>query len=168
MSTPLPLHPSIVHMPLALAVLVPAIALAALLAWWRGWLPGRRVWVVVFALQAGLTLSAWAALSTGQAEEERVEGVLSETALEAHEEAAELFLGVAAGTLVLTFLALVVPGAGGPRLLASLALAGMILTTVLAFRVGEAGGELVYRHGAASAYTSASTPPARSMQEDDD
>jgi len=52
MSTQLPLHPLIVHLPLALALLVPLLAAGTLLAWWRGWLPGRRSWAVVVALQA--------------------------------------------------------------------------------------------------------------------
>lgn len=168
MSTDLPLHPLIVHFPLALAFLLPLLAAAALLAWWRGWLPGRRSWAVVVALQAGLTLSAWAALRTGQAEEERVEATVAEAVLEVHEEAAEVFLGTAAGVLVLTLLALLVPGDRVPRLVASLALVGMALGTVLAVRVGEAGGELVYRHGAAAVYASPTMTAPRTAPSIDD
>lgn len=159
MSTELPLHPLIVHLPLALALLLPLLAAGTLLAWWRGWLPGRRSWAVVVALQALLTLSAWAALRTGRAEEERVETTVAESVLETHEEAAEIFLGAAAGVFILAVLALLVPGERVPRLVAGLALVGMALGTVLAVRVGEAGGELVYRHGAAAVYASPSAAP---------
>lgn len=148
----LPLHPLVVHLPLALAVLVPMLAAFALLVWWRGWPSGRRAWGLVAALQALLVLGALVALRTGQAEEERVEAAVAESVLEGHEEAAEIFLGVATGVLVPAFLALLVPGVTAGRLLAATALAGMVLGAVLAVRVGEAGGELVYRHGAAAVY----------------
>jgi hypothetical protein len=54
---PDPLHPAVVHLPMALAVLIPALA-----------------------------------LETGKDEEDRVERVVSEDLIEAHEEAAERFL----------------------------------------------------------------------------
>ena len=41
----LPLHPRLVHLPIALSVLMPLVTSGLLLAWWRGWLP-RRAWVV--------------------------------------------------------------------------------------------------------------------------
>ena len=44
---PDPLHPAVVHLPIALAVLVPLGALAALLAIWKGFLPARSWWGVV-------------------------------------------------------------------------------------------------------------------------
>lgn len=166
MSTPLPLHPLVVHLPLALALITPLLAAGLLLAWWRGWLPGRRAWAVIVVLQALLAVSAWTALRTGMAEEERVEKVVGESVLEAHEEAAEVFLGAVAGVLVLSALALLVPAEGASRLVATLALAGMILGIGLAVRVGEAGGELVYRHGAATAYH-APAPPALRVGEED-
>jgi len=114
-----------------------------------------------------VALSAWAALRTGQAEEERVESVVAESVIEAHEEAAEVFLGAAAGVFVLTLLALLVPGERVGRLVAGLALVGMVLGTVLAIRVGEAGGALVYRHGAAAVYVSAPAAPRPAREIED-
>lgn len=137
------------------------------MAWWRGWLPGRRAWAIVAALQALLTIGAFAALRTGMAEEERVESVVAESVLEAHEEAAEVFLGSTAGVLVLAVLALLIPGESAPRLVAALALVGMVVGTGLALRVGEAGGALVYRHGAAAAYQ-IQGPPARGSAVEED
>jgi uncharacterized membrane protein len=168
MSLPVPLHPLVVHLPLALAILLPLLTAGALLAWWKGWLPGRRSWAVIVALQALLTASAWAALQTGQAEGERVEATVGEGVLEAHEEAAEIFLGTSAGVLVLALLAALIPGQRVPRLVATLALAGMVAATVLAVRVGEAGGDLVFRHGAASAYASPPAHPPRPVPPLDD
>ena len=37
-------HPKVVHLPMALAVLMPLVTGGVLFAWWRGWFQ-RRVWV---------------------------------------------------------------------------------------------------------------------------
>lgn len=148
----LPLHPMVVHIPIALAVLTPLLAALVLLFWWRRKLP-RGAWALVLLAQVLLVGGAWAAIETGEREEERVEEIVGESRLEAHEEAAEVFIGAAGGVLALTLLALVVPGETVRRVVALVAVAGMVAVAYLGFRVGEAGGELVYRHGAALAYT---------------
>ena len=74
---PDPLHPAMVHLPLALAVLVPGLALLGALAI-RLQLVPPRTWVAVLLLQAMLVGSGWLALETGEAQEERVEEVVAE------------------------------------------------------------------------------------------
>jgi len=149
---PVPLHPAIVHLPVALSILMPFLAGAAALAWWRTWLPGRKLWGAVAALQALLLVSAFVALRTGENEEERVEAVVAERVLEQHEEAAQVFVAGASAVLVLALAALLVPGEPVRRTLALVAVAGTVVVLGLGFRTGKAGGELVYAHGAASAY----------------
>ena len=146
-----PLHPMIVHLPLALALVVPLLALVVALGWWRHWWPARS-WTLVVLLQALLVAGAWAALETGEDDEERVEAVVSEQALEVHEERAEVFLSGAVAVLVATLLPLVIPAPAWKRSSVALALIGTLVVAALAVRVGEAGGELVYRHGAASVH----------------
>lgn len=87
----LPLHPKIVHLPIALAVLMPLITAGLLIAWWRDMLP-RRTWWIAVALQAVLVGSGLYARETGEADEERVEARVGEAPLEAHEEAATVFV----------------------------------------------------------------------------
>lgn len=169
---PDPLHPAVVHFPIVLAVLLPIFALGALWAIRRGAKP-RRPWAIPVALAVALTASAWVALETGEAEEERVEGVVGEAALHEHEEAGERFL-------VLSGLVLVLAGAGlaggtlgsAARLLAT---AGSLGVLVAGFAVGKAGGELVYRHGAAQPYVTAAgssaagvATPERNHEEEDE
>jgi uncharacterized membrane protein len=151
----LPLHPRIVHMPIALAVLIPIVSLGLIAAWWRGLLP-RRVWSVVVFLQLLLVAGGFTAMRTGQSEEDRVERVVSGTHVHAHEEAAEAF--VWGGVVVLALvIAAAVPRAERPaRFLAVAAFAGTLVVLFLGYRTGEAGGRLVYTHGAASAYASPS------------
>ncbi|HSQ67896.1 MAG TPA: hypothetical protein VLM85_32020, partial [Polyangiaceae bacterium] len=84
-------HPKLVHVPMALAVLMPLVAGGLLLAWWRKWLPGRG-WTVAVGLQAILLGSGILALRTGEAQEDRVEPIVGEKAIDAHEEAAEAFV----------------------------------------------------------------------------
>lgn len=149
---PDPLHPAVVHFPLVLAVLLPIFALGALWAIRRG-LPPVRVWAIPLALSAALTGSAWLALETGEAEEDRVEAVVGERVLHEHEEAGERFFllaGLVLGVGAFGLLRGSVGSAG--RLLAT---AGSLAVLLAAVDVGSAGGELVYRHGAAQAYVDA-------------
>ncbi len=171
---PNPLHPAIVHFPIALVVLLPFFALGALWAIRRG-ASARRVWLVPTALAAALTLSAFVALRTGQAQGEKVEHAVGEKIVDAHEEAAERFLVLSGVLLVITGVGL----AGGvvgrsARLVSTVAALGLVVAGV---QVGRSGGELVYKHGAASVYAAAPgsaaaaarapTTPAASADADD-
>jgi len=146
---PDPLHPAIVHLPIALAVLIPALALLGIVSIHTGILPGRS-WVLIVMLQALLVGSGWLALETGEDEEERVEEVVAERHIEAHEEAAERFLLLAGLGLGVALTGLL------PRRLGTLGRAAATLVTLAVLAagvsVGHSGGELVYQHGAASVY----------------
>jgi uncharacterized membrane protein len=144
-------HPKLVHLPLALAVLMPLVTGGALFAWWRGWFD-RRTWAAVLLLQAVLVGSGAAAMKTGEHEEDRVEEVVAEKHIEAHEEAAEAFVWASAAVLLLMSLPLVLRD-GRTRQAVSLgAFLGTLLVFGLGYRAGEAGGKLVYQYGAARAY----------------
>jgi len=144
-------HPKIVHFPIALAALMPAISLGLLLAWWRGWLPARVWWIAVL-LQAVLVGSGWLALRTGEDEEETVERVVSGRLVHEHEEAAEAFMTGGWVVLAATFLAGLTAKKKWGLPLAAVATLLACGQLVLGVRAGEKGGDLVYRHGAASAY----------------
>lgn len=162
-------HPKVVHLPMALGVLMPLVAGALALAWWRGWLPGRA-WLLAVGLQAVLLVSGVVSLRTGEADEERVERVVAEARIEAHEEAAEVF--VAASAVVLAgMLAAAALGRRGTALpLAALSVGGTLVVLALGYRTGQAGGSLVYEHGAAQAYArpgAAEVGVRRGRHEDD-
>ena len=149
---PAPLHPAIVHLPIALTVLLPVFAVGALIAVRRG---SRRLrtWGVAAAMFAALALSAWASVETGEDQEERVEQVVPGAALETHEEAAERFLWLSVGMVGVAGVGLLGGRIGtAARVLATI---GSAVLLVAGYNVGHSGGELVYRHGAASAYTQA-------------
>jgi uncharacterized membrane protein len=148
----LPWHPAVVHLPLALAMLMPLFAAGFAWALWSGRVRTSS-WLVVLALQALLVGSGVAAMNTGEAEEDRVEAVLQRGVLHEHEELAEQFVWAAGATFVLAAGVLVVRRRATARALAAAAVAATLVVGVLGLRVGHAGGQLVYTHGAASAYT---------------
>ncbi len=122
------------------------------MAWWRGWFP-KRTWVLVVAAQAALVVSGLVSMRTGEADEERVERLVPESVIEAHEEAAEAFVWGSGIVLALGLLPFLLKRPGAARVAGLGVVAGTVVVLVLGFRVGEAGGELVYRHGAAAAFT---------------
>jgi len=147
----IPLHPLVVHFPVVLAVLLPVSAIVALWAIRKGATP-RSAWAVPLAVAVALALSAWVATETGEAQEDRVERVVARGAIHGHEEAAERFL-VLSGVLVLVTAAGLARGTFG-RAARYVSVAGTLGLVAAAAQVGHSGGVLVYREGAASAYTS--------------
>lgn len=141
----LPLHPALVHIPLGVALIMPLVA--AFLAWRLVKGAPRAVWALVVVLQVVLVAGGFAAMRTGEDDEEKVEEVVGDDLIHEHEEAAELFVWTGVGTLVATVVPLFAPPATALlAVLLSLAVAG------LGLRAGHLGGELVYEHGAASAH----------------
>lgn len=161
-----PLHPMIVHFPMVITILLPLFAIGALIAIRRGARPAR-VWMLPVAFAAVLALSSWLAVQTGEAEEDRVEEVVSGRALDAHEEAGERFLVVSGLLFLLTALGLARGAAGS--IARGVGTAGSLIVLLAAIQVGRAGGELVYVHGAAAAYQQGSVAQdqgARSLDRD--
>ena len=146
---PDPLHPAIVHFPIVLVFLLPIFAIGSLWAIRRG-SAITRSWAIPAAFSAALALSAWAAVQTGKSQEDKVEDIVPGAAMDTHEDAAELFLNLS-GVLVLVTAAGFVPGAIG-RSARYVAAAGALGMVAVGANVGHSGGELVYTHGAASAY----------------
>lgn len=146
----LPLHPSIVHLPLGLALVVPLVTAGAAWALWRGW-NGRRLLGVLVALQAVEVLGGHVAARMGAHDARRVEAVLGSDQARQHEVRAELFL-VAASVLLMGAVAC---WAGPPRArlpVTALLAAGSLVVAVLAVRTGQAGGALAERYRAAQAF----------------
>jgi uncharacterized membrane protein len=157
----IPLHPLVVHFPIVLVTLLPISVGIALWMIRKGTTP-RRVWAVPVALAAALALSAWVATQTGESQEDRVERVVARGALHGHEEAAERFL-VLSGVLVLVTAAGLSRGNVGraARLVSAVGALGLVAAGV---QVGHTGGTLVYREGAANAYTG----PGKAVADGDD
>lgn len=138
---------------------MPLVAGGLALAWWRTWLP-RQVWWVAVALQSILVVSGIAALRSGEADEARVEQVVAESLIEAHEERAQAFVIAAATVLAGMAAAALLESNRTAMRAAALSTLGAFVVLQLGYRTGQAGGELVYTHGAVNAYTN---PPIHSQ-----
>ncbi|HET9424621.1 MAG TPA: DUF2231 domain-containing protein [Gemmatimonadaceae bacterium] len=149
---PNPLHPAVVHFPVVLAFLLPLFAIGAIWTIRRG-TRMRAAWSVPLAMAVALTASAWVAVQTGESQDERIEQVVAEQPLETHEEMAETFMTASAVLAVIAAAGLIGGIAG--KTARALTAVGAVVLVVGAARVGHSGGELVYKHGAASAYARA-------------
>lgn len=166
-------HPKLVHIPIALAVLMPLVAGALALSWWQGGLP-RRVWWIAVALQAVLVVSGIAAILSGEADEERVERVVLERLIEAHEASAQAFVVAGAAVFAVMAVAALLRSNRAALWTAAGSTLGTLLVCLFGYRTGQAGGELVYTHGAAQVYTDTTSsrpaqtiPPAPGDDDDD-
>ena len=144
----LPLHPIVVHFPIVLGSLLPALAI---LLWWaiKKWEWTPKVWSLVSAVALVYCLFAVTAVQLGEEDEEKVEKIISEEVIEEHEEAGELIPWLA-GTLFLVSLGgfTVKYSKKAKTAMVVLSLVGIIPL----INAGHTGGELVYQHGAAFAH----------------
>jgi uncharacterized membrane protein len=146
----LPLHALIVHMPIALTILVPLFAVLALFLGKRIMKP-HVAWTLPVGMLALLLASGVAADKTGEQQEDRVEQVVPKSAIHEHEEAAELFLLVTAGVLVLAAGGLMSNSLG--KTMRVVGAAGTLAVLAAGWNVGHSGGKLVYQHNAGAAYS---------------
>jgi uncharacterized membrane protein len=147
----LPWHPAVVHLPIGLGMVTPLFALVIALAMRRGAL-ARRAWTVVVALQALVLVGGLIAMKTGENEHDRVAEIVEHHFIEEHEERGELFVWLAGAALTVGLGAWALPAGA----LATAATAGAVLLSAVAagavMSAAHLGGELVYQHGAATAY----------------
>lgn len=162
---PSPLHPAVVHFPVVLGVIAPLVVVGALVAHRRG-VSLRWAWGTVVTLMAALALSSFVAKQTGETDEEVVEDVVPDAALERHEEAADRFMVLSLVVLATAVAGLASGGLGRTARFATLA--GTAVLLVAGWQVGHAGGELVYRHDAAAAHANVSPSAGSRVEVDDD
>ncbi len=131
-----------------LGSLLPVLAIGL---WWaiKKWQWTPKVWALVSAVALIYTLSAVVAVQLGEADEEKVEKVISEKVIEEHEEAGELIPWFA-GTLFLVSLGgFTVKYSKRARVVLMVL---SLLAVVPLINAGHTGGGLVYKHGASVAH----------------
>lgn len=146
-----PLHPMIVHFPLAVTFLLP------LLIFVFAWMIKNRkmspvAWLVIVFLQLSVVVGGYIAIETGENEEDRVEKVVSKALIHEHEDASKVFVG---SVVILLVTSIGVYFMKEEKRFPIQLILGVLAIgcCFLAVRAGELGGELVYQHGAASAYS---------------
>jgi uncharacterized membrane protein len=152
----LPFHPIVVHFPLALTFIMPVLIIVfALMIKMNKMQP--QTWLIIIGLQLAVVVSGYVALESGEAEEDKVEKVVGKKLIHEHEEAAEIFVGSTVLVLVLSIAVFFIRKDIGFAI--KLGIAGLgLVSCYLAYQTGHLGGEMVYGHGAASAYTEEHEP----------
>ena len=151
----LPWHPSVVHFPLVLAVLVPFLGM---LLWWSTRTEdslAARAFRLPLLAQGIALVTAIIAQRTGDSDHHRVEDVVDRALIHAHEDAGELFTIATGVVFAVWFAAALAREAGVARKAAIVAIALGLAAAGLGLRAGHGGGELVYTHGAAEAWRGA-------------
>ena len=156
---PDPLHPAIVHFPIVLSLLLPLVALSAILVI-RSRSSPRPVWGVVVVVAALLAGSSWLAVQTGESDEELVEEAVAEEPVERHEEDGQRLL-ILSGLLAVVIAAGLAKGRYGV-VFRYAGLTGAVLVVASAVATGHSGGALVYQHNAARVHSQ-----GMSLAEDD-
>lgn len=149
-----PFHPLVVHFPIALTFLLPVLMVVFTLMIKSYKMPPKS-WLIILGLQFILVGSGYLSLKTGENEEDLVERVVSKTLIHEHEETAEVFVGVTVIALVLSVAAFFIKKEIQVPIKLGVAFISLI-ACFMAYKTGKLGGELVYKHGAASAYINAS------------
>lgn len=157
-----PFHPMIVHFPIALTFLLPVLVLIFSYMIKTGKMSPQG-WLILVGLQMVTTATGYISLESGETEEHQVESVVERKFIHEHEETAEVFVGVTVLALVFSVAAYFVARNIQFYLHLSVALISL-LSCYFAYKTGELGGELVYRHGAANAYLMVpSAPPQEGL-----
>lgn len=155
----MPLHPAIVHLPLALTFVLPALILVFIWAIRSGKM-SREMWVVIVGLQLLITASGYLALETGETDEDKVAKVAGIVLVQTHEQTAEIFVGTTVVSLAVGVVAIFLQAQF--QLYARLAVLVLsLLSCVFAFKTGEIGGEIVYAQNGASVHAAGSTVTIR-------
>jgi uncharacterized membrane protein YgdD (TMEM256/DUF423 family) len=87
----MPVHPAVVHLPIAMALTMPPVMILLALAVLKKRIP-ERAWVMAPLLSLLLSALIYTAMYTGSSDRERLEDRVSMELLDSHEQAAESLL----------------------------------------------------------------------------
>ncbi|MCB0376962.1 MAG: hypothetical protein KDD33_00590 [Bdellovibrionales bacterium] len=147
----IPYHPMVVHLPIALAIIIPILSL---FLW--GAIKCKKAsaksWGILVVLTALYLVSSLAAVKSGEFDEDLVEDKIGKKLVHEHEERGEKIPWVA-GVLLIAYTVTYVTGRSKLSWTHKLCTVLSIAAVYPIILAGHSGGQLVYKHGAASAHT---------------
>ena len=145
-----PLHPIVVHFPIAIAFILPILAL--LFAFFiKTQKMKSSMWLIIVGLHLFTVGAGYLALETGENEEDTVAKIVDKDLIGEHEKYAEIFVGVTVVATAISIVAFFLQT--NIQFYAQLAnVIILVIAAFFAYETGEHGGELVYKHGATRAY----------------
>lgn len=150
-----PFHPVIVHFPIALTFILPVLMLVFAFMIKSNKM-SHQTWLIIIGLQIATTVTGYISLESGEDQEHLVSKVVDKKIIHEHEEAAEIFVGSTVIALVVSVAAFFLRNEIQFFVHLFITLISLV-SCYLAYNAGGSGGELVYRHGAASAYVKGSS-----------
>ena len=150
----LPLHPAVVHIPLGLAFIMPLLVLGFWIAIHKKWMPNKS-WIVLIALQLVIFAAGFVSKETGEDDRDIAKEVVEREFIKEHSENADYFL-ILSGLSALALAGGLLPRRKFGTIFKAASLLLVSGNLYYAIALGESGGALVYKHGAASAHINAS------------
>lgn len=116
----------------------------------------HQAWLIIIGLQFVTTITGYVAMNAGENEEEAVEKVVDKKFIQEHEEAAEIFVGSTVIVLVISIAAFFLRKEIQLAVYVGICFLS-IISSYLGYLAGGLGGELVYKYGAAGAYSNSTS-----------
>jgi uncharacterized membrane protein len=160
----IPVHPLVVHFPIALTFILPVLILAFAFMI-RTQKMSSHAWLIIIGLQLTTVVTGYIAIETGETDEKIAERVVSKKLIHEHEEAAKVFVGVAVLALVSSIAVFFIRKDFQFKMYIAIMMLNLI-AVILVWRAAHSGGELVYLHGAASAHEI--TEPSEGINQSND
>lgn len=144
----IPFHPMLVHFPIVLTAIMPALLIALLVVERKRWATSK-IWFLALGLSALNSIITFWAMRAGEHDEELVEKIVRESLIDAHAEWGEWVLWMGITVFVCLFASMIFKKIKLIKVLPIIMSLAAIFPVVQA---GHSGGELVYKHGAAKAH----------------
>lgn len=145
----LPLHPILVHFPIALGLLAPLLIFIIWIGIYK-WNWQTTTWSLIPLVYMILFACSLGAVKTGEMDEEKVEAYISHEVIEEHEEIGEKIPWIFAGLWCLSVTPFFIRSR--KKMLMTITMVCSVISVAPIIVTGHSGGELVYKYGAARAH----------------